>query len=693
MKAKTFCGMIVAGLLCLAACSSGGGGGNGGAAVETYTEDPTIFAKAPEASALETVATADGDLIVPVNLIVFVFDDTVTRDGAEALIEAQGGVLTGQIPDLGIYQAEFAGLASLAELDAKLAEIEAQAISGLVAVSYDAFSEPLEAGVPDEEFDRETTPTLDNCQVFDDNMWLGPRNRCPLENAEYFQLIAIMNELKDEIAFHTVRVGVMDTGLQQNYGEFDDITVINIDAPGTPATDPDTGIHGTKVAGIIAADDDGQGMNGIASKVLGRKLVLGATEFRTKTAAQELATLAQMAANGFSVVNMSFGYRSIKFTPERYAALRAAYKQGISRLPGVLFVTAADNYPYELDRTNDCPAGIDLPNMLTVGGLEACDVDQPFGSTSYGPLVELAAPAVRVICPSTLGLPKIAASVGNSFAAPQATAVAAIMKSIDPDLTPFEIKTYLRENALPTIAHVGGLRLVYTLPVLQLLVDSDDTPEAVLDLLDLDGDDTADPAGIIVNRICGGIEYRVSSDWGFPVDGTYRVDGEADENPGALMSDGALVNWSFGAMADETPPLLTLSCTGCDFAIFGHSYAVDNSGNNVTLGFVGDEEEGHFVAGVSGSVIFDNCQVLQRWGIEDLGMGLPDIGILGNDPAMVAVEGRFQITGRTQVDMDFLPVSIDGTFVMPLALPLGNAGPELIEYIETNCLCGTGVSE
>jgi hypothetical protein len=30
---------------------------------------------------------------------------------------------------------------------------------------------------------------------------------------------------------------------------------------------------------------------------------------------------------------------------------------------------------------------------------------------------------------------------------------------------------------------------------------------------------------------------------------------------------------------------------------------------------------------------------------------------------------------------------------MPLALPLGNAGPELIEYIETNCLCGTGVSE
>lgn len=679
-------------LVVMSACSGGGGGGNDQVVDEViFTEDPAIYAKKPTPETVIKVITPSGDLDLPVTLILFSFDETVDADQAKAVIEGQGGVLAGQIPAMGIYQGEFTSLTGYDDLNNKINDILSQSIPGLRGVSFDAFAEPLEAGEEDTDLEITADLTLENCHVTDDNMWMGPRGRCPLENAEYFQLIAIMDNLKDDVPLAKVRVGVMDTGIDGDYGEFDDITLVNIDAPGTVATDTDPGLHGTKVASIIAADDDGEGMNGIASKVLGDKLIIGATSFRNKTVSGELATLAQMAKNGFSIVNMSFGYDKSKYTEQRYAEIRSMYKTGLAALPQVLFVAAAANESFELTRDNDCPAGIDLPNVITVGGLSNCDIDEAASFSSYGDLIDMAAPAVRVPCVSTLGRSKVAGSVGNSFAAPQVTAVAAILKSIDPSISASAIKTHLQYSCLGTTADMGYRRLVYALPVTQLLTDVS-VSDAVLDLVDRDEDDEADPSGIIVNRICSGIEYRIETEGGASFDGTYRVTGDEEELAGALLGSRPLSIWSIGSMEDEAPPLLSMFCSGCEFAIFGHSFAVDDSGNNVTLSIQPDEEHAGII-GTGGIVYFDNCQVLQRFALGDFDLpgGIPGLEDIGNTPSLISVEGRFQASGEILMDDEFKSVSISGTFVSPLAITPTGVNEDLLNYIETNCLCGTGV--
>jgi subtilisin family serine protease len=631
------------------------------------------------------------------------FDDTVSENDADAIITGLGGTTVGKVPLFGIYQGEFGELTTLAALDAKIDAIEAQGISGLTAVTYDAFPDQFDdpelrsGGATEPLLSTDTSPAMENCSVMDDNMWLGKISRCPLENPEYYQLIVVMEELKKTITLNKVKIGIMDTGVNQNYGEFDDIGFVNTDAPGDIAVDTDAKMHGTKVASIIAADDDGEGINGIASKVLGNKLTLGVAT-NNKTTAGELAAIAQMSQNGYSVINMSYGYEKSKFQGPRYAALRAMYKSSLATLNNTLFVAAAANEAFELTRTNDFPAGLDIPNLITVGGLSRCDIAEAYSYSSYGDLIDIATAASYVPCISNKGRGYIAGSTGNSFAAPQVTAVAAILKSIKPDLTPAQLKAYLMDNALATTSGIGMRRLMYSIPVFQLLVDTNTTYQ-VLDLLDRYGKDNpddpaekdvADPSGIIVNRLCGGIQYTVKTSGGASWDGTYEIEGDETENPGALVADGAgNVLWTLGSQEDETPPTLLLSSAdGSSFKIYGESYPVNDSGGAMVIFHPSEEYTPSVEPG--GTLFLDNCQVLQRSGFGDFDLGgiaIPDMEEMNNEPIVIEVEGRISASVVIYTP-DKKDVSITGTFVTPLAIPMAGERTALNAYIEENCICG-----
>ena len=694
---------ILSGLLILTiAWTTGCGGGSSstGSAAETFTPNPEIFTKTPDAAAILEQDTGSGKILkLPLNIILFMFDDTVDKNGAGTIIKDLGGTLVGQIPDLGIYQGEFADLATLTALDTKIDAIELQHIAGLLAVTYDAYPDPFydteerDAGGTEASLTRENKPAMEKCSIMDDNMWLELEQRCPLENPEYYNLSVIMEELSKYITLNKVRVGVMDTGVNQKYGEFDDITIMNTDSPGTVAVDTDPKMHGTKVAGIIAADNDGQGINGIASKVLGKKLVIGVST-TNKTTSGQIAALTQMAKNGYTVINMSYGYEKSKFNSSRYSSLRAMYKAGLAKLDKTLFVAAAANEKFELTRDNDFPAGLDIPNLITVGGISRCKIDEAYQYSSYGPLIDIAASAVMIPCISYKGLPKIAGSSGNSFSAPQVAAVAAILKSIKPELTPSEVKSYLIDNAMGTASTVGNWRLIYTKPVFQLLVDTN-VNYNVLDLLDRYGNDDpaekaeADLSGIIVNRICGGIEYKVSTSSGADWDETYKIEGDETENPGALITDEyGNATWMLGSMENEELPILMINCLGCGFKIFGETYTVAESGTMVTF----QPENALTGAPTSGSVIMDNCQVLQRYGFGDFGAGIiPGSEGLGDDPALIEIEGRFSASMPIFTDSGVeKSLSIHGSFVTPMAISLAGNNEVLNAYIEENCICARG---
>lgn len=223
-------------------------------------------------------------------------------------------------------------------------------------------------------------------------------------------------------------------------------------------------MHGTHVAGITVKG------NPYA------RIVVGRIEFDwhllpepcpTKELTEQDARNSQsyvdfFKRNGVRVVNMSWGGSvkgveeqlelcNIGKTPAERKALAREYfdiqKRGLEKAfasaPGILFVTAAGNSNEDATFTEDIPAGIRLPNLITVGAVDKAGDEASF--TSYGPTVVVDANGYQV--ESTIpGGDKLAES-GTSMASPQVANLAAKILAIDPRLKPTEVIKLIRDTA------------------------------------------------------------------------------------------------------------------------------------------------------------------------------------------------------------------------------------------------------
>jgi subtilisin family serine protease len=223
-------------------------------------------------------------------------------------------------------------------------------------------------------------------------------------------------------------------------------------------------MHGTHVAGIAVKG------NPYA------RIVVGRIEFDwhllpepcpTKELTEQDARNSQSYVDFFKrnhvrVVNMSWGGSvkgveeqlelcNIGKTPAERKALAREYfdiqKHGLEKAfasaPGILFVTAAGNSNEDATFTEDIPAGIRLPNLITVGAVDKAGDEASF--TSYGPTVVVDANGYQV--ESTIpGGDKLAES-GTSMASPQVANLAAKILAVDPKLTPPEVIKLIRETA------------------------------------------------------------------------------------------------------------------------------------------------------------------------------------------------------------------------------------------------------
>jgi subtilisin family serine protease len=223
-------------------------------------------------------------------------------------------------------------------------------------------------------------------------------------------------------------------------------------------------MHGTHVAGITMAG------NPYA------RLVVGRIEFDwhllpdpcpTREIAERDARNAQATVDFFRrhhvrVVNMSWA-GSVKdverqlemcnmgkdaedrkrVARELFDIQKAALTRAFASAPEILFVTAAGNSNQDASFVEEIPAGIVLPNLMTVGAVDRAGDETSF--TSYGPTVVAHANGYQVdsVIP---GGEKLAES-GTSMASPQVANLAGKMLAVAPSLQPARVIAIIRETA------------------------------------------------------------------------------------------------------------------------------------------------------------------------------------------------------------------------------------------------------
>jgi subtilisin family serine protease len=223
-------------------------------------------------------------------------------------------------------------------------------------------------------------------------------------------------------------------------------------------------MHGTHVAGITMAG------NPYARLVTGRiefdwHLLpdpCPTRELAERDARNQQAYVDFFKRHGVRVVNMSWGGSvkgteeqlelcNIGRTPDERKAIAREYfeiqktslTKAFASAPEILFITAAGNSNEDASFVEDIPAGIALPNLMTVGAVDEAGDEASF--TSYGPTVVVHANGYQVesIIP---GGDKLAES-GTSMASPQVANLAAKILAVNPKLTPPEVIKLIRDTA------------------------------------------------------------------------------------------------------------------------------------------------------------------------------------------------------------------------------------------------------
>jgi subtilisin family serine protease len=136
-----------------------------------------------------------------------------------------------------------------------------------------------------------------------------------------------------------------------------------------------------------------------------------------------------------------------------FAEFRNGLEGAIRSAPDILFIAGSGNEDNDIDFSEYVPAGLRLPNLITVGAID--HADQPAAFTSFGKNVELYANGYRIesVVP---GGRKVKLS-GTSMAAPQVANLALKILALKPQLKPAEVVALIKANADPLPGQPGRL--------------------------------------------------------------------------------------------------------------------------------------------------------------------------------------------------------------------------------------------
>ncbi len=405
---------------------------------------------------------------VPANQVIIVFRDDVDKSAAEEIIQDISGAVVGQLEFINLYQVETADTTET-ELNTTLDALAA--IDGV---------ETVFPNVP--YFGSDSAGTA--CTPLKDPAFADPAN-------SHYNLIGMENAWKilkgSGVELNKVNVGVLDEAFYTGSDEFGGKVKLSGDTTDDPAKKNNQIVsggftHGTRVAHVIGADADNSGMVGVAS-VLGENLSIDVKnnfdanpQFTPTQADSEdltqfvdpangvaytdktLIYLKKMVDDGATVINCSFNFKPPR---DAYEPIAKAYEKFFKKMqetkPGVMFVASAGNAGNAdgtqglLNGKNDCPAGLKLPNVITVGAIKNDGSRADFScKATEGGEVTLSAPGVEMVVGTDENGQPIKSN-GTSFSAPQVTSAIALIQSINPELNAEQIKEILVKTAAPGV--------------------------------------------------------------------------------------------------------------------------------------------------------------------------------------------------------------------------------------------------
>ena len=253
-----------------------------------------------------------------------------------------------------------------------------------------------------------------------------------------------------------VKVAVLDTGIDGRHEALKnvlsehghkDYILDNLDHSRNDIYDINS--HGTHVAGIIAATKQNNGFRGVCNNVeIFSYRVIGEKYAKLEYVVEAIDNVAQ---KGIPIINYSAGSlddnsRTIKYMIENYAGL---------------FICAAGNEGQDIDNPSSntilpCkyPSVYESENILSVGALKSDGSKAEFGdwsdyekASNYGKdSVDIFAPGTKIY--STIPNNEYTEKSGTSMATPHVTGVAALIKSIVPDITTSELKSVILDNCV-----------------------------------------------------------------------------------------------------------------------------------------------------------------------------------------------------------------------------------------------------
>nr|WP_245960109.1 S8 family serine peptidase [Prauserella flavalba] len=398
-------------------------------------------------------ATADpGDSCsspgVSLRYLVLFDRGTAERDAARE-IETACGEVTGYYPEIGVAVAtsaspEFAG--TLGRDRAYSAQADREAETPAPAASP-ARAEPIATG--------QAVPAADL-------------------TGEQWDMRAVRADVARAIepGSSDVAVAVLDSGIDAGHPDLAHAVDESLSAgclTGVPEQSerswaPTASPHGTHVAGIVAAADDGKGIAGVAPGVrLASVKVIDDQGYVDPEAA--VCGLMWAARNGIEVANSSFSVTSpgtpCTSSSEGQSVVREALARAVEYADeaGTLNVAAATNGALDVTpsptsgaagQEGSCevlPAG--LRGTVTVSAVDHAGLKAGYSSYGLG-VIDLTAPGGEgehcVLSTVPGGYEPLC---GTSMAAPHVSGVAALLASARPGATPAELREELGEQAEP----------------------------------------------------------------------------------------------------------------------------------------------------------------------------------------------------------------------------------------------------
>jgi subtilisin family serine protease/putative cell wall-binding protein len=230
---------------------------------------------------------------------------------------------------------------------------------------------------------------------------------------------------------NSVKVAVIDSGLDQNHPELKNRIVESVNIV-DPMRKPVPDLHGTHVAGIIAAEK-GNGVGGVGINPSAELLAIdvfngdmGAFDFSVAEG------IIYAVDNGAQVINMSLG----SYAPSQI--IEEAVNYAIAS--NVTVVAAAGN---SASSEKEYPAS--YKGVISVG---ATDANKELASfSSFGASVDVVAPGENIYNSAYTGKSTFMELSGTSMASPVVAGIASLLLAKNPDLTPYEVEYLLKSTA------------------------------------------------------------------------------------------------------------------------------------------------------------------------------------------------------------------------------------------------------